>query len=201
MGVLFGYPTPLDGESAYQIAVDNGFVGTEQQWLVSLKGNDGATPEIGTNGNWFINGTDTGVSSAGTPGLSAYQIWLNNGHVGSEAQFLAWLQANTANIGLAQVWDPGTGANIQNMTGQGKYVKIGDLVVLHGFVARSGASLAPMSCKLPAKCGSVGFNNVPVAQVGGTQVYVTVSASSDIINFDAPGVTFFGFSLSYIAAN
>lgn len=35
-----------DGKSAYQIAVENGFVGTEQQWLESLKGK---TPVKGTD--------------------------------------------------------------------------------------------------------------------------------------------------------
>ena len=30
-----------DGKSAYEIAVDNGFVGTEDQWLDSLKGERG----------------------------------------------------------------------------------------------------------------------------------------------------------------
>lgn len=30
----------LDGKSAYQVAVDNGFKGTEKQWLASLKGKD-----------------------------------------------------------------------------------------------------------------------------------------------------------------
>ena len=30
----------LKGKSAYEIAVDNGFVGTEEEWLESLKGND-----------------------------------------------------------------------------------------------------------------------------------------------------------------
>lgn len=30
-----------DGKSAYEIAVDNGFVGTEDEWLESLKGQDG----------------------------------------------------------------------------------------------------------------------------------------------------------------
>lgn len=29
------------GESAYQVAVDNGFIGTEQEWLASLKGEQG----------------------------------------------------------------------------------------------------------------------------------------------------------------
>lgn len=30
-----------DGKSAYQIAVDKGFVGTEEEWLASLQGEDG----------------------------------------------------------------------------------------------------------------------------------------------------------------
>lgn len=50
------------GKSAYQIAVENGFVGTEQEWLDSLKG-EGATVEIGDNGNWIINGVDSGVKA------------------------------------------------------------------------------------------------------------------------------------------
>ena len=36
-------PAAKDGKSAYQIAIDNGFAGTEQEWLASLKGKDGAT--------------------------------------------------------------------------------------------------------------------------------------------------------------
>ncbi len=32
----------LDGKSAYQIAVNNGFVGTELEWLSSLQGNPGS---------------------------------------------------------------------------------------------------------------------------------------------------------------
>lgn len=33
--------TGNDGKSAYEIAVDNGFIGTETEWLESLKGKDG----------------------------------------------------------------------------------------------------------------------------------------------------------------
>ena len=36
-----------DGKSAYQIAVDNGYTGTETEWLASLKGSGG---QDGTNG-------------------------------------------------------------------------------------------------------------------------------------------------------
>ncbi|MDE6373585.1 MAG: hypothetical protein K2L72_03710, partial [Clostridia bacterium] len=47
---------------------------TYEQWLetiktsVTIKGDDGATPSIGANGNWFIGTTDTGVKAAGTDG-------------------------------------------------------------------------------------------------------------------------------------
>jgi hypothetical protein len=47
----------LKGESAYEIAVANGFKGTEKEWLASL------SPSINENGNWEIGGVDTGVSA------------------------------------------------------------------------------------------------------------------------------------------
>ena len=40
-----------DGDSAYQVAVNNGFVGTEAQWLTSLEGADGAQGPQGPAGN------------------------------------------------------------------------------------------------------------------------------------------------------
>jgi hypothetical protein len=39
-----------DGKSAYEIAVENGFTGTEQEWLDSLAGGGGTSPGDGT---WF----------------------------------------------------------------------------------------------------------------------------------------------------
>ena len=41
----------LKGKSAYDIAVDKGFTGTEQDWLNSLKGKDGTNGTNGTNAN------------------------------------------------------------------------------------------------------------------------------------------------------
>lgn len=35
-----------DGKSAYEIAVENGFEGTEEEWLSSLQGEDGYSPTI-----------------------------------------------------------------------------------------------------------------------------------------------------------
>lgn len=59
-----------DGDSAYQIAVNNGFVGTEVEWLESLRGQDGISPHIGENGNWFIGEIDTNISA--TPSSFSY---------------------------------------------------------------------------------------------------------------------------------
>lgn len=36
----------LDGKSAYQIAVDHGYIGTEEEWLASLHGKDDITPDM-----------------------------------------------------------------------------------------------------------------------------------------------------------
>ena len=67
------------GKSAYQIAVENGFIGTEQEWLASLKGEDG--------------------EYAGK-GLSAYEIAVKNGFVGSEQEWLASLNTSEDKFAL-----------------------------------------------------------------------------------------------------
>ena len=55
-----------DGKSAYEIAVQNGYSGSEQDWIASLTGKSGETPYIGSNGNWFIGAVDTGVPATPT---------------------------------------------------------------------------------------------------------------------------------------
>ena len=39
-----------DGKSAYEIAVENGFKGTEEEWLASLKGEQGPKGDTGSTG-------------------------------------------------------------------------------------------------------------------------------------------------------
>ena len=95
-----------DGKSAYQIWLDNGHSGTETDFLNSLKGapgkdgvngKDGApgTPgkdgDRGPQGLPGTNGKDGSPGANGSPGKdgkSAYQIWLDNGHSGTETDFL-----------------------------------------------------------------------------------------------------------------
>lgn len=64
-----------DGKSAYQLAQDGGYTGTQAQWLASLKGADS---------------TVAGPAST-VPGPSAYQVAVSAGYSGTQAQWLASL--------------------------------------------------------------------------------------------------------------
>lgn len=82
-------PAGPDGRSAYQTAVDNGFRGSEAEWLASLKGPKGDAGETGPQG------------PAGPAGRSAYQAAVENGFEGSEAEWLASLKGDTGEAGPA----------------------------------------------------------------------------------------------------
>ncbi|MCM1226028.1 MAG: hypothetical protein NC320_01210 [Clostridium sp.] len=60
----------IDGKSAYEIAVENGFYGTETEWLESLKGSDGLPGKDGENGTNGINGQDGKNGTDGVDGIS-----------------------------------------------------------------------------------------------------------------------------------
>ncbi|MDJ1631104.1 hypothetical protein QNN00_15120 [Bacillus velezensis] len=61
----------VTGKSAYDIAVDNGFSGTVEEWLASLKGEKGEKGDTGATGATGVKGA-TGV--AGKDGKSAYEL-------------------------------------------------------------------------------------------------------------------------------
>lgn len=66
----------IDGKSAYQLAVEKGFAGTEAEWIASLKGENG------------INGK------------SAYQLAVEKGFIGTEAEWIASLKGETGLQGI-----------------------------------------------------------------------------------------------------
>ena len=51
-------PAGADGKSAYEIAVGNGFSGSETEWLESLRGEPGPQGEPGAPGYTPVNGVD-----------------------------------------------------------------------------------------------------------------------------------------------
>ncbi len=62
------------GYSAYEIAVQNGFEGTLQEWLESLHGRDGQTTSVNgvaqQGGNVLITGADIPISASDSRTLS-----------------------------------------------------------------------------------------------------------------------------------
>lgn len=80
-----GLAVDVSGLSAYDIAKDNGFVGTEAAWLASLKGERGIKGEQGEQG---IQG-EQGLQ--GNPGASAYDMAVAHGYEGTEIEWLSTL--------------------------------------------------------------------------------------------------------------
>lgn len=72
-----------NGKSAYELAVINGFRGSERDWLASLKGADGAPGQPGADGQ---------DGQPGANGKSAFDLAVDNGFVGSSAEWLASLK-------------------------------------------------------------------------------------------------------------
>lgn len=79
-----------NGKSAYQIWLDNGNIGTEQDYLDSLKGEDGYTPIKNVD---YFDGQD------GDDGKSAYQLWLDSGNTGSIEDYQASLKGEKGDKG------------------------------------------------------------------------------------------------------
>ena len=81
-----------DGKSAYQIAVEQGYQGSESDWLTSLKGDKGEKGNTGAKGN---PGQD------GAEGKSAYAIAVEHGYEDSEDKWLLSLKGEKGDAGVA----------------------------------------------------------------------------------------------------
>lgn len=84
-----------DGKSAYQLAVENGFKGSEKEWLSSL------APHIGENGNWFAGEKDTGIAATKISSTQDSQEIIfdeNNKTISSVINGVPTVIANYSNI-------------------------------------------------------------------------------------------------------
>ena len=79
-----------DGKSAYQIAIEQGYQGSESDWLSSLKGDKGEKGNTGAKGN---PGQD------GAEGKSAYAIAVEHGYENSEEKWLLSLKGEKGDAG------------------------------------------------------------------------------------------------------
>ena len=100
-------PQGPGGESAYQVAVRNGFVGSEADWLKSLKGDKGNPGEKGEKG-------DAGRGINGERGRSAYEVAQRNGFTGTEQEWLISLKGPKGDQGDPYVFSESDVAMVKN---------------------------------------------------------------------------------------
>lgn len=84
------------GYSAYEIAQQNGYTGTKEEWLASLKGQKGDQGNPGVRG---VEGPRGIPGVNGLPGASAYEIAKANGFTGSQAEWLQSLKGQKGDTG------------------------------------------------------------------------------------------------------
>lgn len=84
-------PNAQRGQSAYELAQAEGYDGTVQEWLASLKGTNGTNGADGANGADGQNGTNGTNRQDGSDGKSAYQLAVDAGFSGTLAEWLTSL--------------------------------------------------------------------------------------------------------------
>lgn len=92
------------GESAYQLAVDQGYEGTLAEWLASLKGPAGDSAyEVAVQEGFVGTKAQWLASLVGPQGLSAYQVAVVEGFEGSVSDWLASLVGPPGDPGITDV--------------------------------------------------------------------------------------------------
>lgn len=144
------------GLSAYEIAVQNGFKGTEVEWLASLKGEPGKAGDTITvnrkravDGNISVNATDINrragesesvadvidrIEKAQTTGLTADDIV--NDLTGGENKALSAEMGAILNVRKPEIFWAQVEAPIGNWEGEGPYTRD---ITLEGVLADSNA--------------------------------------------------------------
>lgn len=92
--------TGPEGKSAYEVAVEEGYTGTEEEWLASLKGPVGETPDISIGTVTTVEpGQPAGASMGGTPEAPVLNLSIPRGLVGATPNFT---------VGTVTTGGPGT---------------------------------------------------------------------------------------------
>ena len=103
----------LPGKSAYELAVENGFTGTESDWLASLKGSQGLQGEQGIQGERGEKG-EQGIQ--GVQGVQGPQgIQGEKGEKGETGAAGVDGKSATITIGTVTTLDAGSSATVENV--------------------------------------------------------------------------------------
>lgn len=116
---LFIMTGGIKGESAYDVAVRNGFVGTETEWLASLKGKDGQDAEAFDYYQMYTTCLSEGSIKQETSYLQFIQSLINTGN--HDAQLLAIQNSIRSSVSVINYSETGTSSS-----GSGSFFRIDD---------------------------------------------------------------------------
>ena len=153
------------GLSAYQVAVANGFIGTEAEWLLSLKGAKGDTGATGTPGTRGDAGLQGLPGTNGTPGAKGDQ----------GIQGLPGSDASVTKVNVEAVL---TGAI---STHTHAYQPLGYVVLANDTLAQALAT--NINTQLTVTAARTLTTTVPAAGIRCTITIVTSGASSFVVTF------------------
>lgn len=190
-------PRGPDGESAYQIAVANGFVGTEAQWLASLIGLPGEDGTDGTNGSSAtvsvgttttgLAGSNASVTNSGTSAAAVFNFTIPRGQDGINGTNGTNGSAATISVGTTTTGTPSTPASVTNVGTSSSAVL--NFVIPKGETGPAGPSkrIVTMSGTTDAS-GNVAFTFSPafsvtphiavMLQAGNTRQFSRITAAS-----------------------
>ena len=123
--------TGPEGKSAYEVAVEEGYTGTEEEWLASLKGPVGETPDISIGTVTTVEpGTPAAASMSGTPEAPVLNLSIPKGLVGATPNFT---------VGTVTTGEPGSSV-IVTITGTPE-APVLNLTIPQGMQGNTGSSV------------------------------------------------------------
>ena len=157
------------GKSAYEVAVDNGFVGTESDWLLSLEGADGTNGTNGARALMALNyESNTFTLQTGTLTLPVTTPLIN----------LGWVQGTRI-----RVWNSATAYMEGVVTSTISNPQTTSISVNIDYVVGSGSP----SIWYIAVAGDLGNGN-PRVQTVASSATVTPTATNDLVTITAQAV-------------
>lgn len=106
----------VDAKSAYVIALEHGFIGSEDEWLASLKGEQGEKGEQGIQGIQGEKGQNGKDGTNGTNGIDGKDgIGITNAEINISGELiLTYSNGTSANLGKIVGADGKDGADLSN---------------------------------------------------------------------------------------
>lgn len=106
----------VDAKSAYVIALEHGFIGSEDEWLASLKGEQGEKGEQGIQGIQGEKGQNGKDGTNGTNGIDGKDgIGITNAEINISGELiLTYSNGTSANLGKVVGADGKDGADLSN---------------------------------------------------------------------------------------